>query len=385
MDGEYERTDNQYEGVQNTVVEGNVILNCATSINVGENKGYHDPPISTVFTNNKVLNTNDETLLALESDATFSLVSGNEFYTTNANLGDDLSALEGGYTVNASLDQSPPFSPVLLPDNAAALTGHDFSKLYHEVPATAKKASSMKIETSNETISLEIDADAGDYLNVYVSEELNSWALYDPSPRATHSGTQQVTISKDTLFEQNLIETTSKIFYKIEVSADNHHLTGPLTPTPVPNDVFTESEGFVTIEAEDFHASTTNGDSAGWSMVNADGVDYQTTTSGSVAVWENGAEMSYQVQFNTLGTYYIHPRFKAAATSDDSFFFGIDGTLIGQVNTGVSNTWVWDNNETEALVIESTGVYTIQIRRRESGLELDKFTLTTDAGASFVD
>ena len=384
MDGEYDRTDNQYEGLKETIVEGNVIIDCQLSVNIGENKGYNDPPIDTVLVNNKIYNSNGNTLLTIESDATFTLVLGNEFFSTNSSLGSELAGVEGGYAINAVLDQSLPFSPVLLPENAAAQTGHDFSQLWHDVPVTFKKSEPPSIETSSDTVSLNVEANAGDYLNVYVSESLGDWSLYAPSQQATASGTQELSITTQSLLDQSLISAGSKVFYKIEVSTEDHHETEPVDP-PVdpPSDVFVESGGVVTIEAEAYHALATNGDSTSWSAATDGDVDYQTTTSGSTATWANGAEMSYQVQFNTPGTYYIHPRFQAATSSDDSFFFGADGILVGQVNTGTSTTWIWDNNETEGLVIEAAGVYTIQIRRREAGLALDQFTLTTDSGASF--
>ena len=382
MDGEYGRTDNQYEGVENTLVEGNVIVNCSLSLNMGENKGYDDPPINTVLVHNKIYNENGETLLAVEADATFAMVQGNEFYTSNVSIGDDLSALAGGYEIVSDLEPSTPFTPVLLPETASELTGHDFSQLMHTVPETIERGSETDIEVSSAEVSLAVEANAGEYLNVYVTDGDGEWTLFSPSQRATSSGVQHVEISREELLAQEVITDGTRAFYVVEVADSDHHEESPVEPPLPPEDVFVESDGVVVIEAEAYHASADNGDSTSWSTVN-DEVSYQTTTSGSVAVWESAAELSYQVQFITPGTYYIHPRFRALTSSDDSFFFGANGTLVGQVNTGISSEWTWDNNETETLVIDTAGVYTIQIRRREAGLELDQFILTTDAGASY--
>jgi len=65
MDGVYDRTDNQYEGVENTLIEGNVIVNCKVSANFGESQNGNDPPINSTFSNNKIYNINNRALFEL--------------------------------------------------------------------------------------------------------------------------------------------------------------------------------------------------------------------------------------------------------------------------------------------------------------------------------
>jgi len=126
MDGEYGRVDNQYEGVQNTIVEGNVIIDSKVSVNFGANKGFDNPPKNTIFRNNRIFNSNGRSLFKIESDVHFSSVSKNVVYTSGSSLGTNIDALTDGYTQSNNVDLSLPFDNLIDKETI----GHDFSQTF---------------------------------------------------------------------------------------------------------------------------------------------------------------------------------------------------------------------------------------------------------------
>ena len=152
-------------------------------------------------------------------------------------------------------------------------------------------------------------------------------------------------------------------------------------------------DGFVVWEAEDYDrnldglwfADTERGvASGGVSMVNYNGA----------GGGENNTKLEYDIFFSKPGTNIIWWRFSGNDGNDDSAYVHLDGArpvareagnLAAQSGTGTSlaNAWGWTASPFEGggqmtFVIDTPGVHSIGIARREDGSFVDKFVITTD-------
>lgn len=153
--------------------------------------------------------------------------------------------------------------------------------------------------------------------------------------------------------------------------------------------LYIEKDGICAMEAENAIVSV-NGDSTIdrehamiWYLEktkpNYAGSGYMTTQNGIAAngAWEDGTELAWDVQIANAGTYYIAIRRIAESGGDDSGHFGVDGV---KKNTNDQNftkqalefEWV---HGVSSLGNLSVGKHTIQIRRRESGLRIDRVVI----------
>ncbi|MDZ7605447.1 MAG: hypothetical protein U5K79_07615 [Cyclobacteriaceae bacterium] len=105
------------------------------------------------------------------------------------------------------------------------------------------------------------------------------------------------------------------------------------------------------------------------------------------------AVLSYKIDFNTTGRYYVWVRAFSTGTEDNGVHVGIDNQWPEsgrrmQWCEG-KNQWTWASKQrTEAnhcgepylifLDVDTKGEHTIQFSMREDGFEFDKFILTTD-------
>ncbi|MEM1348090.1 MAG: hypothetical protein AAGI01_05985, partial [Myxococcota bacterium] len=110
----------------------------------------------------------------------------------------------------------------------------------------------------------------------------------------------------------------------------------------------------------------------------------------------DGPRMSYDIEFTTTGTYYVHVRGWAADFDDNSLHVGVDGTWP---ESGIRmywcsawfGSWAWSSNlegsggecgmaDSAQIQIDAPGMHTVSFAMREDGFELDKVVLTTQAG-----
>jgi Gylcosyl hydrolase family 115 C-terminal domain/PKD domain/Bacterial Ig domain len=152
------------------------------------------------------------------------------------------------------------------------------------------------------------------------------------------------------------------------------------------------TNGIVSIEAEHFHANTSQG-SHQWTQVSPAGV------SGGFAMQatpNNGANnmtgyvstsprLDFQINFVKTGTHYIWARGIGATTGDDSYNAGIDGQAPATADR-IGNfpaTLGWRKLDMDGLAasvnVTSTGQHTINVWMREDGFVIDKILLTTSA------
>lgn len=152
-------------------------------------------------------------------------------------------------------------------------------------------------------------------------------------------------------------------------------------------------DGFVVWEAEDFDrnldglwvADTERGvASAGVSMVNRNGAGGD----------EANTKLEYDIYFPKAGTNIIWWRFSGNDGNDDSAYVHVDGArpvgrdtgnlaVLSGTGSSLAGNWGWTANPFEGggqmtFVIDTPGVHSIAIARREDGSYVDKFVITKD-------
>ncbi len=151
--------------------------------------------------------------------------------------------------------------------------------------------------------------------------------------------------------------------------------------------------GMVVIEAENYHrykdyrsgrtsayllnSSAPSGDSV-------DGILYTWIMSSTypppVLQWSNTAEVEYDINFPTSGTYHLWMRVSSDNNNENSIWVGMDGTQVGGAFDDVDGEpkfeWRWVRH-TETFNVTS-GMHTLNLRAREHEYRVDRLLLTTD-------
>ena len=174
------------------------------------------------------------------------------------------------------------------------------------------------------------------------------------------------------------------------VEASFNLLVNNVNDSPVP--VFQETGGLVAIEAEHYHSNVSRssktwvtgsegGASGGESVSVADvNSGYSGSTEG------NSPELTYEIQFDTAGTYYVWIKGSASGGSSDSIHVGLDGEYLqtSDAITGFNSGGNWSNNTMDShaatITVDSAGVHQLNLWMREDGFKADKIILTTDSG-----
>jgi len=197
-------------------------------------------------------------------------------------------------------------------------------------------------------------------------------------------------------------------------------LLGAAPGRPAP---FEERDGFLVVEAEDFHEQTLDGvrrwhrtDAARTPDVRPDGdpphvegagggaylealPDTRRTHDDPLVKGENFSDepgkmavLSYRVKFNTPGRYYVWARIYSTGTEDNGIHVGMDGTWPEsgrRMQWTAKNAWTWGSRQRTAqnhggepykiwLDIPEPGERTIQFSMREDGFEFDKWLMTLE-------
>jgi hypothetical protein len=194
-----------------------------------------------------------------------------------------------------------------------------------------------------------------------------------------------------------------------------------LTFGQVQPEAFVEKDGYVEVEAEQFHrqqnvtgrfweisSATTprsEGDPDSMEYVNASrgqfvellpdtrvthedellpGINFSNDPGKSV--------LEYRIKFQTTGRYYVWVRAFSTGTEDNGIHTGIDGTWPESGRRmqwcDGKNQWTWESKQrTEEnhcgeprkifLDVHKAGIHTIAFSMREDGFAFDKFVLTT--------
>jgi hypothetical protein len=173
-----------------------------------------------------------------------------------------------------------------------------------------------------------------------------------------------------------------RIYNGVLSGAEVEALAGAASPA------FQESGGQVLFEAEDYHASNPRTDPNGlpWTESAAiggfTGGGYVTTAlpggTNTNGAWADAAELSYQIDFVTAGTYNVWVRRYAQGGADNSGWGGVGGTALSGYDNLASgyNAWTWVKLGSVAI---TPGQRTFQLRRREANYRVDRVLLTTSA------
>ncbi len=157
------------------------------------------------------------------------------------------------------------------------------------------------------------------------------------------------------------------------------------------NGAFLEQGGQVVFEAEHFMDSIDRSDHS-WTETTAfagyssDGAmiaepDNGTTIKRSPEI--NSPELSFDVVFSTIGTYYIWVRAWAPNDQGASFYVGYDGSLAAsRMYASVFGEWTWTNvdrrGNSMTTTVDGAGMHSIQLWMLNDGLTIDKVVLSTD-------
>jgi polygalacturonase len=150
---------------------------------------------------------------------------------------------------------------------------------------------------------------------------------------------------------------------------------------------FQESGGLVVMEAENYNANDMRSDpnDYNWQLSSStggyvgDGYVDTPLPHGTNATWDNACELTYQIEFGTMGTYNIWLRRYANDGTTNSGYVGMNGTQAGGFDNGGNyGSWVWKKMGT--VSVSSSGERTFNLRRREAGYQVDRILMTTYAG-----
>ena len=233
---------------------------------------------------------------------------------------------------------------------------------------------------------------SGVYLDATVTDD----GLPDP-PNAVTTLWEQIDGPGTVTFTNSAAVDTTATFstagvYVLRLTADDSVLTAydeisiaaNAAPVGTGDGNFIESGGTVVMEAENWADNDTRSDmgSANWSeqttYTGYVGDGYMQANSGSRESWATGAELGFDIEFTTAGTYAIWSYLYADASNMDSVFVGLDGTQIGSSYSSPNSfdVWIWENHYLDVYI--SAGTHTLQMRRREKNLCVDRIILTDD-------
>ena len=112
-----------------------------------------------------------------------------------------------------------------------------------------------------------------------------------------------------------------------------------------------------------------------------------TADSGSEYLNKYAPELTFQINFQTAGTYYIHTLSSHPIDDSDSYHVGLDGQWQCHTNYAThEGAMRWEKSESRwKIVVSEPGVHTLNIWPREDGIVSHRIYLTTQAGASYFD
>jgi hypothetical protein len=164
-----------------------------------------------------------------------------------------------------------------------------------------------------------------------------------------------------------------------DADGDSDSETFPLVIQSVtpPGEGWIEANGLVVMEAENADTPQ-NGDTVNWTATTEGETTFMDTgyraATTAVAAWTTAAEMRFPVTITTPGTYSISARRRAVDGWVDSGFLGLNGTQVGANQfTGLATVFTWTPGV--SLGNLTAGEHVIVIRRRESGLQIDRVAL----------
>ncbi|EDY84021.1 Putative Ig domain family [Verrucomicrobiia bacterium DG1235] len=355
--------------------------------------------------------TNEDAAFSLDASANFADVDAGDTLSFSATLqnGSPLPSWLSIDTATGQLSGTPEngdvgsISVTITATDAAGSTASDTFGIQvdntNDGPTVTSSISDQSVDELGD-LSLDIssnfsDVDAGDTLTFSATladgSALPDWLAIDPnngvisgSPPNADGAVYNLTVTAS--------DGTS-------TTSDNFSITVNDTEPPV--GTFLMQDGLVTFEAENYTSNTDRGDDT-WdehSDIDFSGAAGMFMASGatsdevSAANASNSSELTYDVYFESAGTYYIWMRGDYSvdgggdASTDDSVHIGVDG-VVQTADDGLdlppgSGGITWTNaNQANSLVtitVGSPGHHTINVWQDTDGIALDKFVITDDA------
>jgi hypothetical protein len=197
------------------------------------------------------------------------------------------------------------------------------------------------------------------------------------------------TISPDTFGDTNAIDLD------FSASVDNAKISGIVIHSTDATQPFEQdTEGLVSLEAEQYHNRTAAGDHE-WTLVSdsqASGTEaMQATpdngTRNNTDYVDSSPRLDYTIEFNRTGQHYIWVLGRAAGDtvgSSNSVHIGLDGQEVETADRieGFEADFDWSNDTMDSapatIDITSTGIHTLNLWMREDGFMVDRVILATD-------
>ncbi|MBU1708465.1 MAG: hypothetical protein KKE17_00520, partial [Proteobacteria bacterium] len=164
---------------------------------------------------------------------------------------------------------------------------------------------------------------------------------------------------------------------------------GSYEPPPPINTACDVDPAGTYVEAEDYNVGGNN-----WSLrtdlSSANGGTYLYATYNSSSYSPGGSPAEYDLNFTETGTYRIWFRGRDNGSSgDNSLWYGVDGSMVGNVQTpsSTNTTWDWARDRDGSgpsyaqIQINSTGTYSITVWAKENGMRFDGFYITKATGS----
>ncbi|MCK4277427.1 MAG: hypothetical protein KAX78_12985 [Phycisphaerae bacterium] len=231
---------------------------------------------------------------------------------------------------------------------------------------------------------------AGVTLDGTVSDD----GLPDPPASVTTTWSKTSGPGTVTFGDSSAVDTTAGFsengVYVLKLEASDGDLSDSDTVAITVNEAglapFAEEGGTVVMEAENFDTNDTRSDATGWWLESTDyagyvGDGHMEAPSNVTETWADAAELTYEIDFSTAGTYYIWVRRYADKKQENTAFVGLDGTQIGGIfddEEANYDQWYWKQHSTAVYV--SAAQHTFNLRRREPQYGVDRIILTDDSG-----
>ncbi len=150
--------------------------------------------------------------------------------------------------------------------------------------------------------------------------------------------------------------------------------------------------GLAVMEAENYDAIDPANNEFVWGFYDSEFAEYsaegymQTLPKGTNVMSDltRSPRLDYDVKISQPGTLYIWARVLAPATDENSIHLGASEAITAdRVNVPEIGEWVWknvaNNGDRAQVVVDASGLVTINCWMRESGCCVDKLLLTSDA------
>jgi glucose/arabinose dehydrogenase len=171
---------------------------------------------------------------------------------------------------------------------------------------------------------------------------------------------------------------------------------GTFTTLAATDQPFVEVNGQVVMEAEHADENVARSSHAwtpGTALGGYSGTGYVEVLPNNGGQWSTGytttsPELSFDVFFSTVGTYYVWVRGSGATGNDDSLHAGLDDAgpaTADRLSSFISVSWVWKQSTMDGPVatlnVAEAGLHTVHLWAREDGLKVDKLLLRMESSS----